>query len=144
MSSARRPKRKTTQARQSDPARWAHLIFVLGGFLGAWVLTNFIEEGWDILFTTAWPALGRPNPLSANIFGIGIAIAATLFAWRRRAWFQYATEVVTEVAQVSWPTRAEVRVATIVVIVMTLICSAILFTIDTVWSNVTDLLYGIE
>jgi preprotein translocase subunit SecE len=31
-----------------------------------------------------------------------------------------------------------------VVIVMTLICSVILATIDSIWSKVTDLLYGIS
>ena len=142
MSRARRVKRKSTATREFDPSRWAHLIFVLAAFVGAWVLTNFVEDIWHVSFSY-WPQVGRPNPMTANLIGIGIALACTVYAWRKREWFQYTTEVVTEVSQVTWPTKAEVRVATVVVIVMTLICSVILAGIDTVWSKATDLLYGI-
>jgi preprotein translocase subunit SecE len=143
MSRARRTKRKSSQTREFDPSRWAHLIFVLGAFVGAWVLTNFIESTWHVLFDY-WPAaVGRPQELMSNFLGIGIALTATVIVWRNKRYFQYTTEVVTEVSQVTWPTKAEVRVATVVVIVMTLICSVILAGIDTVWSKATDLLYGI-
>ncbi|MBC8066956.1 MAG: preprotein translocase subunit SecE [Deltaproteobacteria bacterium] len=141
MSRARRSK-KSGEAGTSDPSRWAHLIFVLGAFVGAWVLTHAIEDIWSLVWDY-WPRIGRVDPLTANALGIGIALAATVWAWRKPLWFQYTTEVVTEVTQVAWPTKAEVRVATVVVIMMTLICSAILAGIDTIWSKVTDLLYGI-
>jgi preprotein translocase subunit SecE len=142
MSRARRVKRKSSQAREFDPSRWAHLIFVLGAFVGAWVLTNLIEDSWHVVFSY-WPQVGRPQELTANMAGIGIALLATIIVWRNKRYFQYTVEVVTEVSQVTWPTKAEVRVATVVVIVMTLICSVILAGIDTVWSKATDLLYGI-
>jgi len=136
-------KRKAAQLKRDfDPSRWAHLIFVLGGFIAAWVLTNAIEDGWAVLWDF-YPQIGRPQSLTANSVGIGIAVVGTLLAWRRRDWFEFTTEVVVEVAQVTWPTRAEVRAATIVVIVMTLICSVLLFAMDQLWSNATDLLYGI-
>jgi preprotein translocase SecE subunit len=77
------------------------------------------------------------------LLGIGIALAATIITWRNKRYFQYTVEVVTEVSQVTWPSKAEVRVATVVVIVITLICSLILAGIDTVWSKATDLLYGL-
>lgn len=142
MSRARRTKRKSTQTREFDASRWAHLVFVLGAFVGAWVLTHAIEDTWSIVWTY-WPQVGREDAFKANVAGIGIAIGLTAWAWRKPHWFQYITEVVTEVSQVAWPTKAEVRVATMVVIVMTLICSVILASIDSVWSKVTDLLYGI-
>jgi preprotein translocase subunit SecE len=141
MSRARRTK-KSGEGGISDPSRWAHLVFVLGAFVGAWVLTHAIEDIWGLVWDY-WPRIGRVDSLTANGLGIGVALAATVYAWRKPHWFQYITEVVTEVAQVAWPTKAEVRVATMVVIVMTLICSAILAGIDTIWSKVTDLLYGI-
>ena len=49
----------------------------------------------------------------------------------------------TEVSQVTWPTRAETRAATSVVIVLTIICSIILAIMDLFWSNVTDWLYSL-
>jgi len=44
---------------------------------------------------------------------------------------------------VTWPTRVETRAATVVVVVITLICSALLSGMDFFWSGVTDWLYGI-
>lgn len=136
-------KRKAAKIKRDfDPSRWAHLIFVLGGFLAAWVLTNVIEDGWALVWDY-YPQLARPKTLVANSVGISIAVIGTALAWRRREWFAFTTEVVEEVAQVTWPTRSEIRAATIVVIVMTIICSVLLFAMDQVWSNATDLLYGI-
>ena len=74
--------------------------------------------------------------------GIAIAVLGTLYAWRRKDWFQFCTEVVSEIAQVTWPTRAETRVATIVVVVMTIISSIILWGMDRLWSTITNWLYG--
>lgn len=141
MSRVRRTKK--TETREFDPTRWAHLVFVLGAFVGAWVLTNAIENIWAIVWNY-WPKVGREDAFKSNVAGIAIAVLATAWAWRKPHWFKYVTEVVTEVSQVTWPTKAEVRVATMVVIVMTLICSVILATIDSIWSKVTDLLYGIS
>ena len=142
MAETRRNKRKEAIQRELDPSRWAHLIFALGGFIGAWVLSNAIDDVWNIIWSY-WPQIGRPNPLTSNIIGISVAVAGAIYAWRKERWFKFTTEVVVEISQVTWPTKAETRAATVVVIVMTLICSVILFGMDQMWSNVTDLLYGI-
>jgi preprotein translocase SecE subunit len=139
---SRRAKRKSTQQREFDPSRFAHFIFVAGGFVAAWVLTHLVEDSWALLWSY-WPQVGRPEALTANLIGIGVAVAGTLWAWRKPQWFKFCTEVVVEVSQITWPTKPEIRIATIVVIVITLIASAILAAMDTVWSEVTDLLYGI-
>jgi preprotein translocase subunit SecE len=142
MAEGRRKRRKDAIQRELDPSRWAYLIFALGGFMGAWVLTNFIEEVWAILWRY-WPQIGRPSALVSNVAGISIAVVAAIIAMRVQRWFRFTTEVVVEISQVVWPTRAETRAATVVVIVITLICSAILFGIDQVWSQFTDFIYGI-
>ena len=136
-------KKPSSIKRDLDPSRWAHLIFVLGGFMGAWVLSWAIEDIWDIIWA-AWPqSVARPDPLTANIAGITVAVLGTIYAWRRKDWFKFCTEVVIEIAQVTWPTRAETRAATVVVIVMTLISSGLLAAMDQLWRAVTNLLYGI-
>lgn len=143
MARTRRKKQKSAIQRELDPRRWAYLIFVLGGFLGAWVLGNFFDDAWAFIWAY-WPQyVGRPVPLYANIAGIVIAIIATVWALRKEHWFKFTTEVVVEISQVTWPTRAETRAATIVVIIITLICSGLLATMDVIWSEFTDLLYGI-
>jgi len=142
---ARSRKRNATAGlkRDFDPTRWAHLIFVLGGFMGAWVLANAIEDVWDIVWAT-WPqSVSRPDAMWSNLAAIGLAVIGTAYAWRRQDWFKFCTEVVIEISQVVWPTRAETRQMTVVVIVMTLISSGILAVMDQLWQAVTNLLYGI-
>jgi len=137
-----RRRKKTRIQRELDPTRWAHFMFALGGFVAAWMLSHLVEDVWAIIWSY-WPQLARPDTFIANAVGIGIALVATVIAWRREPWFKFCCEVVVEVSQVTWPSKAETRAATIVVIVMTLICSGILATMDSFWSLVTDWLYGI-
>jgi preprotein translocase subunit SecE len=143
MASSRKRQAQPGLKRDFDSSRWAHLIFVLGGFMAAYVLSNAILDIWELVWSQ-WPqSVPRQDELQSSYIGIGIAAAATLYAWRRKDWFQFCTEVVTEISQVSWPTRAETRAATIVVIVMTLISSTILWGMDRLWSTITNWLYGI-
>ncbi len=139
---ARSKKPKGTIKRESDPTRWAHLIFALGGFMGFWVLSNGIEDIWSMVWSY-WPQIQRPTETTANIAALVIAGSATIYAWRKERWFKFCTEVVVEISQVTWPTKAETRQATIVVIVMTLICSCLLWAMDQSWSRITNWLYGI-
>jgi preprotein translocase SecE subunit len=140
MAQTRRRKRSDV-SRELDPVRWTYVVFALGGFMAAWVLANVIEDGWAVWWSYQ-PAIGRPSPFLSRLAAIGVALVATVVAVRRAVWFEFVTEVVVEISQVTWPTRAEVRAATIVVIMMTLICSAILAGMDSFWSTVTDTLYG--
>lgn len=141
MSTTRRRKKHVID-RDFDPNRWAHLAFALGGFMGAWMFSNLVEDGWAIIHSY-YPQIGRPVPFTANGIGIAIALIATIFAWRREKWFKFVCEVAIEVSQVVWPTRTETRAATVVVIVITLICSVLLSGMDLFWSSITDWLYGI-
>jgi preprotein translocase subunit SecE len=136
-------KRKLVVSRDFDPSRWAHAAFFVGFLMLAFVLTNFTEDLWAILWSYYPRALGRPVAETATMIGIGISLVAAILAWRNKRWFTFISEVATEVSQVTWPTRAETRAATIVVIVLTIICSIILAIMDLFWSNVTDWLYSL-
>lgn len=136
-------KRKLVVAREFDPSRWAHVAFFLGFLLLAYVLSNLTEDMWALAWSY-WPRqLGRPSPNTATSIGVVLALIGAIIAWRNKRWFTFVSEVAVEVSQVTWPTRAETRVATIVVIVLTCICSVILAVMDLFWSNVTDWLYAL-
>ena len=139
---ARARRKKGSSVREFDPRRFAYLIFVLGGFVGAWVLSNAIEDVWALIWSWS-PTIQRPSPMASNIAAIVISLAGVGYALRKERWRKFTIEVVEEISQVTWPTRAETRAATIVVIIMTIICSTILFGMDQVWSTVTNWLYGI-
>lgn len=140
---ARTRKRKPAKKSQDlDPSRWTHAIFALGGFISAWVLVNFVDDMWAFL-GTYWPQLGRPKSWMSTGIGIVLALILTIWAWRKEKYFKFVSEVVVEVSQVTWPTRAETRAATVVVIVISLICSGLLWFMDVTWNKVTTFLYAL-
>ncbi len=136
-------RKKLVVTRDFDASRWAHVAFFLVFLMSAYVLTNFTEDLWAILWAYYPRELGRPVTETATAIGIVIALIVAVWAWRRKAWFDFMCEVAIEVSQVTWPTRAETRAATIVVIVLTLICSILLWMMDIFWSTVTDWLYSL-
>ena len=55
---------------------------------------------------------------------------------------RYIEESYSELKKVTWPTSKEVRSATTVVILISIIAAVILFTFDMAWSSLTELIYG--
>jgi len=71
-----------------------------------------------------------------------VTLVAGVVLYRHDRVHTLANEVASELGKVTWPTAKEVRAATIVVIVMSIIAAVILFAFDFVWSNLTELVYG--
>lgn len=139
----RKRKKKAVVVREFEPTRWVHVAFFAFFLMLVWMLVHLFEDAWDLLFL-AWPQIvGRPQTGMAQLAGGIVAIIAYIYALRRKDWKDFLAEVAIEVSQIVWPTRAETRGATVVVIVITLICSLLLAGMDVVWSNVTDWIYGI-
>ena len=61
----------------------------------------------------------------------------------RRAVIRISHEIVGELAKVTWPSREETQVSTIVVIVTSIIAAIIVGSFDAVWSTITDLIYKV-
>ncbi len=137
-----RKRNPATKSKDLDPSRWTHALFAIGGFMAAWVMVHFVDDMWAFL-GAYWPALGRPQSWMSNGIGIMLALILTIWGWRREKYFKFVSEVVIEVSQVTWPTRAETRAATVVVIIISLICSGLLWMMDMVWNGVTDYLYAL-
>jgi preprotein translocase subunit SecE len=140
-SGRQRRKAASLPKRELDPRRWAYVIYALGAAMGVWLFGHLTEEIWSMAWSY-YPQVGRAQSLTSYLIGTGVTAVGTIYAFRRKDYFRFCTEVVIEISQVTWPTRAEIRQATIVVIIMTIICSLILFGMDQVWSFVTDFLYG--
>ena len=113
--------------------RWVQYVFVVSGLFFLWFI--------DKLVTLVWSNFAEPPSTTitalAAVVGLGTAIAL----YRNERIRTLATDVVTELAKVTWPTRAETYASTVVVIVTSLIAAAIVGAFDFVWSFVTDLLY---
>ncbi len=140
---ARTRKRKKSSSGEFDPTRWAHVVFATFALMAAWMFGLMTEDVWGWAWSV-WPAqVGRPSELMSRAVGIVVGFAIVVLLWTRERYFKFISDVTVEVSQIIWPTRTETRAATVVVVVITLICSGILFAMDTFWSRTTDWLYGL-
>lgn len=121
-------------------ARYVNLSFVGVGLLSWVILGGFMA--WLLgLFGASWnaPLLGV-NFRVADLLGMLGAIGAVIYL--RRRYTGWALEVGNELARVTWPTFQETKLATIVVIITTIIISLILGLFDYIWAWLTSLIYG--
>ncbi|MBX3160905.1 MAG: preprotein translocase subunit SecE [Deltaproteobacteria bacterium] len=72
---------------------------------------------------------------------LSTVIIAT-YCYRNDRIYTLANEVAGELKKVTWPTAKEVRTATLVVIIMAIVSAIILGTMDLIWTNITELVYG--
>ncbi len=82
---------------------------------------------------------GEPKDFSwATIIGLGIAIGAFGYLWRKPESNQVSMEIAAELRKVTWPSLEETRAATIAVIVASVIAAVLLGLFDVFWQFLTD------
>ena len=79
----------------------------------------------------------------STIAGIILGASSAITLWRIPFIYEGALSVAREMKKVTWPTGDETKYAMKVVIVMSLIVSAILFLFDFAAKQLTDLILGI-
>ncbi len=123
------------QDRDSAPNKPVHLIYLVGG------LITFIVLKWSIDWI--WGFFTRvPDEFYVTVGSALIALVGGIALYRNEKVRSLIDEVVGELKKVTWPGFKEVKSATIVTVVMTVISAAILGGFDFVWANVTDFIYG--
>jgi preprotein translocase subunit SecE len=113
--------------------RWVQYVFVVGAAFVLWFL--------DKVATLVWQNFAEPPAVTITAVAAVISIGSTIAVYRNERAHVMVTDVVTELAKVSWPSRRETYTSTIVVIITSLICAAVVGAFDFVWSFFTDLLY---
>jgi preprotein translocase subunit SecE len=83
-----------------------------------------------------------PSELYVTVLAAVIALVTGIIVYRNERVYGLVNEVCGELKKVSWPTGKEVKAATIVVVIMTIISAIILGLFDLMWSNITELIYG--
>lgn len=131
---------QTTADQQYHPrtlglTRWVQVAFMA---LGALLLLIF-----DKVITIIWDKFAEPEPVLITLIAAVLAVGTTVFAYRHPTVGRLANEVVGELAKVSWPSRDEVQVSTVVVIVTSIIAAIIVGSFDAAWSAITDLIYKV-
>jgi preprotein translocase SecE subunit len=114
--------------------KWVHLLYAVAGVALVYLLKQTTE--W------VWSYFGKPKPLIVYAASILVAGGTTWWASRNEEIFGLASECVTELGKVAWPTRQETTAATLVVIVTVIIASLFLGVFDATWAFVTGVLFN--
>jgi preprotein translocase subunit SecE len=116
------------------PERWVQFAFIAIG-----VSVFFLAER---LTNEVWSRFSEPDAAIVSAVAAALAILGTFLLYRHPPVNQLADEVVGELAKVTWPTRDEVWVSTIVVVATSVIAAVYTGLFDAMWSALTNLLYG--
>jgi transcriptional antiterminator NusG len=141
----------TQVAGQLGAQRYVMAGFFVTGIAAAYVVGKSLAAAWGKLAEAIWfqksmTFLARVGEeeraeYSTAIGGV-IAIAVTLYAYRRADVRQWTDEVASELSKVTWPDKAEVTNSTVIVIVTSAVATVYLALLDRFWGFVTNLVYG--
>jgi preprotein translocase subunit SecE len=115
--------------------RWVQMTFIAFGLLLLWIF--------DKIITIVWDRFAEPRPVLVTLSAAALSTAATLLLNRNAKIHRLVQEVIGELAKVSWPSRKETQISTVVVIVTSIIAAAIIGSFDAAWSKITDLIYKV-
>ena len=122
-------------AQENAPNKPVHLVFLCGGLLLFYMVKWSADWIWGY-FTR------NPSELYVTLFAAVSALVIGIASYKSERTYGLVSDVTNELKKVTWPTAKEVKAATIVVIVMTIISAGILGLFDLVWSNLTEFIYG--
>lgn len=120
-------------------SRYINLSYAIAGLL-LWVV---LSKLFALLFVTFEVTdtflLGQDVRLS-GVIALAIAVGGTFYAWRHPKMQTWSSEVAVEISKVTWPGWEETKQHTLVVIIFSLVISAIIASFDFFWKWLTDLL----
>ncbi|MBK7538789.1 MAG: preprotein translocase subunit SecE [Myxococcales bacterium] len=80
--------------------------------------------------------------MTTSLVAFAITLGVGIKLYRDDRVYGLANEVAQELSKVTWPSSKEVRAATMVVLVMSLLSATILWSFDLAWSFLTERVYG--
>lgn len=123
------------QQQENAPNKPVHLMYLCGAVLLFYLLQWTIDWVWGYVATA-------PSEFQITMLSGVVAVIAGIALYRNDRVYTLANEVAGELKKVTWPTAKEIRTATMVVLVMSIISAIILGLFDFVWSNLTEIVYG--
>lgn len=123
-------------------ARYVNLSFVAIGLVAYLVLGELFTALIEVFGSSANFQILGVNFRFAHLLAMVVSIGFAIYLRRNPRVYDYAMEVGSELSKVTWPTWKETKLATIVVIVTTLIISLILGLMDLIWGALSRLLYS--
>ena len=123
------------QARALGLLRWVQMAFMAIAVLILWVS--------DKLITLVWSKFAEPDAAIVTLISVAVGFGVAFRLYKHQKVNRAAHEVVGELSKVTWPSRRETQVSTVVVIITSMIAAAILGAFDAVWSTITDFIYKV-
>jgi preprotein translocase subunit SecE len=120
---------------ENAPNKPVHLIYLVGTVVLFYLLQWSIDWIWGYFGPT-------PSDFKISLAAAIIATVTGIVLYKNDRMYHLTNEVATELKKVTWPTGKEVRSATLVVIMMSIVSAVILGFFDFVWSHLTELVYG--
>lgn len=120
---------------ENAPNKPVHLMYLCGAVLLFYLLQWTIDWLWSYVGTP-------PSEFEISLVAGAVAVITGIVLYRHDRIYTLANEVAGELKKVTWPTAKEIRTATTVVVVMSIISAMILGVFDFAWSNLTELVYG--
>jgi preprotein translocase SecE subunit len=117
------------------PERWVQFGFIAFAFLIFFVVDKIAFE--------VWRRFAQPDPIMTGAIAAIVGILGAFYAYRQPTTRKLADEVVSELAQVTWPSRDETYVSTVVVVVTSVIAAVYTGVFDALWSALTDFVYTV-
>lgn len=123
--------------------RFVNIGYVVIGLV-TWVISGrFLGWFFDLVLGNFDRPLIGTNFSRSDLAGLVIGVAVGVALKMNQRVNTWALEVANELRKVTWPTWAETKLSTVVVIVTSIIVSIILGLFDGLWGAVTSWLYSI-
>lgn len=123
--------------------RYVNMSFVVVGLVSYVILGEFIAWGLDFFGAGVNSALIGVNFRMADLLSLLVSLGLVIYLRRDEKIYTFAMEVGNELSKVTWPTFKETKLATVVVVIVTLIISIILAAFDYLWSAISSLVYNV-
>lgn len=114
--------------------RWVQFSFIVIGVVLFFLVDNLVRF--------VWIQFGEPDGAIVSAVAAASSVLGAFALYRHPQANQLATEVITELRDVTWPTRDEVYYSTIVVIVTSVVAAVYTGLFDAFWSALTNVVYG--
>jgi preprotein translocase SecE subunit len=97
----------------------------------------------DKLAFEIWRRFAQPDPIVTGAISAIVGVLVAFYAYTNPQSRKLADEVVAELGQVTWPSRDETYVSTVVVVVTSVVAAVYTGLFDALWSAVTDFVYTV-
>ena len=135
-------------AREADARREDDLPITGTLGLERWVQFAFIAIALALVYITdkvvtfTWEFFAEPDPTIVTITAVAVSLGVSYALYQNLRVRDFATEVVSEMSKVTWPTRDETWYSTLVVIGASFVAAFYTGLLDALWSALTDMIYG--